>query len=118
MPSNPNVKVNLMAASNTNPSTPAQPPEPAQASEVDRLRAENERLRAENAKLRAAAESNEGRKTMERPTPVEPSFGMSEGTRQEIEQAKARLDREPDLDQVDVVDPFTGKPQAITRDGD
>lgn len=64
----------------------------AAAGEIERLRAENDRLRAELA----------ARSTTARPAPVAPSFGMSEGTREELERTGK------------ATDPFTG--EALTRD--
>jgi hypothetical protein len=77
------------------------------------LQAEVDRLTAENARLRdAAAQSS----SVARPAPTAPSFGMSEGTRQEIEMAKDRIDAEPRLNEVIVTDPFTGKAIRVTPD--
>jgi hypothetical protein len=66
------------------------------ADEVERLRAENEGLRnaleeshAENDKVRGLldeARANEKATPNVRPKPVEPSFGLSEGQRAELEQ--------------------------------
>jgi hypothetical protein len=55
---------------NTNPST-----------EIERLKAENERLRTELAEAQANAKALPNT----RPTPTEPSFGLSEGQRAELE---------------------------------
>lgn len=83
------------------------------------LTAEVEILREENDGLRARVEELEaGAAPAAPPVPALPSFGMSEGTRQEIIAAQTRLASEPRLSEVVVVEPFTGKPITVTEDTD
>lgn len=67
----------------------------------DELEFENAELREENERLRAhLADAQKGQVT--RPAPTAPSFGMSEGTRTDLEQVEK------------TTDPFTGK--TVTRE--
>lgn len=66
----------------------------------DELERDNAELRAENERLREQlADAQAGKPT--RPVPTAPSFGMSEGTRAELELVEK------------TTDPFTGK--TVTR---
>jgi hypothetical protein len=72
-----------------------------QGGELERLRAENARLRAELDEARANAKADPNT----RPEPTEPSFGMSEGERADLElTGKA-------------TSPFTGKPRTAEEEG-
>jgi hypothetical protein len=83
------------------------------------LTAENEILREENDDLRARLDELQAAGApATAPAPVLPSFGMSEGTRQEIIAAQTRLAAEPRLDEVVVVEPFTGKSITVTESTD
>lgn len=72
------------------------------------LKAENEELRRRLAELESGAAT---------PLPAHPSFEMSEGTRQEIEQARNRIAHEEKLTEVTLVNPFDGTPIVVTADG-
>lgn len=48
--------------------------------------------------------------------PQLPSFGMSEGTRNDIEQAQNEIARNPRLDEIVMAEPFTGRAITITED--
>lgn len=87
----PNTPVKSTAASLTTSPSAA----PVEHDEMARLRAENERLREELAAAR------EGR-SVQPAKPVEPSFGISEGTREELERTGK------------ATSPFTGK--ALSKD--
>ena len=78
---------------NTPPTRATNPAADSEASERDRLLDENARLRAELAEARA----NEKAKPNTRPVPHEPSFGLSEGERADLEMTGKS------------VSPFTGK---------
>lgn len=78
----------------------------------DELEAENARLRAELDQVRQG--SSEGVPVV-RPAPTLPTFGMSEGTRQELEQAHKRA--QDTGKSVIVVEPFTGAKLQIDPDG-
>lgn len=68
----------------------------------DELEFENAELREENERLREQLAEAQAGKSNTRPVPTAPSFGISEGTRADLEQdGKA-------------TDPFTGK--VLTRD--
>ncbi|MBN1174526.1 MAG: hypothetical protein JXA67_20325 [Micromonosporaceae bacterium] len=72
------------------------------AGEVAKLREENERLRAELAE----AKRNQKAKPNTRPQPEEPSYGLSEGQRDELER------------EGKTVSPFTGARQVGSGRGD
>jgi len=50
------------------------------------------------------------------PRPQLPSFGMSEGTRNDIEQAQNEIARNPRLEEVRMAEPFTGRTITVTED--
>lgn len=68
----------------------------------EELERENTGLREENERLREQLADARAGKSTARPGPVAPSFGMSEGTRADLEQVEK------------TTDPFTGK--TVTRD--
>ena len=72
----------------------------------DELQVENDRLRARVAELESGTPS--------RPVPVEPSFGLCEGTRTDLELAEERV-RGGYVKEAVVSSPFTG--QVIERFG-
>jgi hypothetical protein len=76
----------------------------AESEEVARLREENEQLREELAEAQANAKPVANTK----PVPVEPSFGLSEGERNDLEQLRARRDGGERV-KVETTSPFTGK---------
>lgn len=79
-------------------------PGPAPAPELERLRAEVERLREENRQLAergAAAPAN-------RPEPQDPTFGLSEGERQDLLMRRDRRAAGERIE-VSVTSPFTGR---------
>lgn len=95
---------------NTPPSKatpPADQPAPKDT-EVQRLRAENERLRAELAEAKANAKARPNT----RPQPQEPSFGLSEGERAEMETLRHRREAGDDVPDT-VTSPFTGRERGI-----
>lgn len=70
--------------------------------EVERLNAENDELLAENERLEAERDqalTNQVPKANTKPQPTEPSFGLSEGQRAELEMHGK------------TISPFTGKRQ-------
>ena len=78
------------------------------------LQAEVDRLTAENARLREQV-ANATSGLTARPVPTEPSFVLSEGTRQEIAEAKRRA-KATGHEQT-VVDPFAGRAVNVRPDG-
>lgn len=74
------------------------------------LQAEVDRLKAENAELRKRAENP----AAARRVPLKPSFGMSEGTRADLEVAAQRV-KSGEVKEVTVTDPFTSEPTKVTR---
>jgi hypothetical protein len=78
-------------------------------------------LEFENSELRARVEELEqqaGSPTVAAPRrPELPSFGMSEGTRNDIEQAQNEIARNPRLDVITMNEPFTGRTITVTEDG-
>lgn len=86
--------------------TPDQKPatKPAAETELESLKRENADLREQLAAARANAKPVPNT----RPKPTEPSYGMSEGTRQDIEQAKHRV-ATGEVTKLEVASPFTGK---------
>jgi hypothetical protein len=78
-------------------------------------------LEAENAELRRLlAEAEADRPTgagVERPRPVMPSFGLSEGTRLDILEAQAAINAHPRLTEIMLAEPFTGKRIKVTANG-
>lgn len=75
------------------------------------LAEENEVLRARVAELE---DVNQQLNT--RPTPVLPSWGLSEGTRLDILEAQNRIRHEVRLTAVEITEPFTGKLIRVTED--
>jgi hypothetical protein len=69
--------------------------------ENQELKEENEELGQENDLLREELATAQAGKVAVRPIPVEPSFGMCEGVRADLEQVEK------------TTDPFTGK--VVTR---
>lgn len=81
---------------------------------VDKTRAQ---LVEENDELRARIEELESGATMVRPTPVLPSWGLSEGTRLDILEAQNRISHDAKLKALEIMEPFTGKVIRVTADG-
>lgn len=77
------------------------------------LEQENAELRALLADLEAAPAAG----ATTRPAPQLPSFGLSEGTRNDIEQAQNEIARNPRLEEVRMAEPFTGRVITVTEDG-
>lgn len=71
------------------------------------LQAENDQLRAELAQLRQGATAQ--------PSPPSVSFEMSEGLRNDIELAQARIAQDPKLTKVTLMDVLTGQPVVVTE---
>jgi hypothetical protein len=79
------------------------------------LELENELLREENERLRAELDTaSEAR--YKRDVPTLPSYGMSEGTANDIRAARDRIDADDKLREVTVVEPFAGKSLTVTAD--
>jgi len=79
----------------------------------------NAQLTEENAALRARIaelEAGNGGATARPPVPQAPSFGMSEGTRMDIELAKATINADPAVNQVTITEPGTGKAIVVTAE--
>lgn len=77
---------------------------------IEELRAENERLRAELAEAKADAKARPNT----RPQPAEPSFGLSEGERAEMETLRHRREQGDDVPDT-VTSPFTGRERSIDQ---
>lgn len=75
------------------------------------LQAEVERLQAENTRLREQVQAGP---SVRRPAPVKPSFGMSEGTRADLEVAAQRVES-GEVKEVVVTDPFTSDTTKVTK---
>lgn len=75
-------------------------------------------LEQENAELRArVAELLEQTHAPAAPRrPELPSFGMSEGTRNDIEQTQLEVARNPRITKATINEPFTGRPITVTED--
>ena len=78
----------------------------------DELEQENAELRARVAEL----ETHQSPRPNTRPKPTEPSFGLSEGSRNDLEMAAHRMETENLREEPVVSSPFTGKP--LNRSGD
>ncbi|HEX6579211.1 MAG TPA: hypothetical protein VF082_12675 [Jiangellaceae bacterium] len=95
---------------------PTDKPTVARTATVDD--AELTRLREENARLREElAEARENAKAVPntRPQPVEPSFGLSEGERADLEaldQRREAGEKVPDT----ITSPFTGRQRGVDED--
>lgn len=78
-------------------------------------------LEQENADLRAyIADLEAGMPaavTTAQAAPVLPSFGMSEGTRNDIEQAQHEIARNPKVDEIVFSEPFAGHTVTVTEGG-
>jgi hypothetical protein len=72
---------------------------------------ENAALRARVGELESGAAPAQAR-----PSPQPPSFGISEGTRNDIEQAKHRIATDPTVNEVQVADPNVGAVMTVTAD--
>ncbi len=75
------------------------------------LQAEVDRLKAENAELREQVQNDPA---AARRVPVKPSFGMSEGTRADLEVAAQRV-KSGEVKEVVVTDPFTSDTTKVTK---
>jgi hypothetical protein len=82
-----------------NQSNKQNPAQEAEASELSRLREENARLREELAEARA----NEKAQPNTRPVPHEPSFGLTEGERADLEMTGT------------ATSPFTGERKTVEK---
>lgn len=79
------------------------------------LELENTELRARVAELEQADATGVTVASPRRPQL--PSFRMSEGTRNDIEQVQHEIARNPRLDEVQMAEPFTGGVITVTEDG-
>lgn len=95
-------------ASNTTPNTP--PATPPASDEVTRLRAENAKLREQLAESREGGDDRFGT-----PKTSEPSFGMSEGQRQELELTGKTVSPFTGARQVGTGEPGS-KPRVVDRE--
>lgn len=74
------------------------------------LAQENEELRAQLAELQANPSA------AVRPSPVLPSFGLSEGTRLDILEAQNKLTHDRKVTEMVIMEPFTGRRVRVTMD--
>lgn len=81
-----------------------------QSDELERLREENARLREELAEAKANAKPTPNT----RPKPQEPSFGLSEGERADLESLEARKAAGERVE-VAITSPFTGRQRTAEK---
>jgi hypothetical protein len=77
----------------------------------------NAELRAENAALREELAALKGDPVAARKPLPPTTFTRSQGTQNDIEQARRDIEANPRLDEVTLRDPFTGADIVVTADG-